>query len=295
MHAKDILAATLVSVIWGLAFVATKIGLESFTAPQLTALRFLIACIPVLFVPRPQVSWVLLIATGLTLFAGQFLLLFLAYKAGIAAGLASVTQQMQAFFTVILAAIFLREIPTARQSTGMLVAFAGLVAIGFTTGADLPMLALGLALASAFSWAIGNILIKRIGAVEMFPLMVWLSLVSPLPALIASAYFDADFTMIEALQDASWPSIAAALYLGAIATIFAYVLWGDLLTRHSAAVVAPFALIAPCVGVIASAIAFGERFGPLRYGGMALVLAGLAVIVLPSKWLRRNDGTRNGP
>ena len=48
MRPTDVFLATLVSVIWGLAFVATKVGLESFSATQLTALRFLIACIPAL-------------------------------------------------------------------------------------------------------------------------------------------------------------------------------------------------------------------------------------------------------
>ena len=32
--------AALTSVIWGLAFVAVKFGLESFSAPQLTTVRF---------------------------------------------------------------------------------------------------------------------------------------------------------------------------------------------------------------------------------------------------------------
>lgn len=38
---------------------------------------------------------------------------------------------------------------------------------------------------------------------------------------------------------------------------------------------------APGTGVIASALIFGELFGPLRYLGMALILAGLAIVVLP--------------
>ncbi len=281
MRTRDIFAAALVSTIWGLAFVATKIGLESFSASQLTVLRFVIACMPVLFVPRPQIPWVVLIVIGLTLFTGQFLLLFFAFKAGIAAGLASVTQQTQAFFTVMLAAAFLREIPTRRQIVGMFTAFGGLVLIALTIGVDLPLLALGLALASAFSWAIGNTLVKRVGDVQMFPLMVWLSLVPPLPAFAVSLAFDTDQSFADALVGASWTSIAAAIYLGAIATIFAYVIWGDLLNRYSAAMVTPFALIAPCVGVIASSLAFGEVFGPIRYGGMALILLGLAIIVLP--------------
>ncbi|MDA1023892.1 MAG: EamA family transporter [Proteobacteria bacterium] len=278
--------AILVSVIWGLAFVATKIGLDSFSAPQLTVLRFLIACVPALFVPRPQISWSLLIVIGLTLFTGQFLFLFFAYKAGIAAGLAAVTQQTQAFFTVILATIFLREIPTFRQSAGLIIAFAGLIMIGLTVGADLPLLAFGLAIASALSWAIGNILVKRIGNVQMFPLMVWLSLVPPLPALAVSVYYDGNSSLLGGLAEASWSSIAAAIYLGAVATAFAYAIWGNLLNRYPAAMVVPFALISPCVGVIASSLAFGEVFGPARYAGMALIFVGLAVIVLPFNWAR---------
>lgn len=63
--------------------------------------------------------------------------------------------------------------------------------------------------------------------------------------------------------------------------MLAYALWGGLLRRYPAATVAPFALLIPFVAAGASSLAFGERFGPLRLAGMALVLAGLAVIVVP--------------
>ncbi len=297
MRVRDILAAVLVSTIWGLAFVATKIGLESFSAPQLTVLRFVIACLPVFLVPRPRISWPLLIFIGLTLFTGQFLLLFLAYEAGIAAGLASVTQQTQAFVTVLLAAVVFRELPSLRQSAGMVVAFSGLFLIGLTIGADLPSLALVLALASAVSWAIGNILIKRAGSPEVFGLVVWASLVPPLPALALTGYVLSASPLTPALDQVTWQSLAAALYLGLIATTLAYVIWGRLLSRYPAATVAPFALIAPCVGVVASSLAFGEVFGLLRYTGMALILAGLAIIVLPRSWfgLRRAQAKPTDP
>jgi O-acetylserine/cysteine efflux transporter len=111
--------------------------------------------------------------------------------------------------------------------------------------------------------------------------MAWLSLVPPLPALALSAWLDRGHSLVDALTEASLSSIAATIYLGAVATTLAYAIWGALLRRYSTASVAPFALLAPCVGVIASAMAFGEKFGPLRYAGMALVLMGLAIITLP--------------
>ncbi|MGA8551813.1 MAG: EamA family transporter [Stellaceae bacterium] len=186
MRFRDGALAALTSVIWGFGFVVIKLGLSSFSAPQLTALRFIVAALPVFLVPRPKIAWPRLALIGPTLFTGQFLLLFFAIAAGLPAGLASVTQQTQVFFTVLLAAIFLREIPSLRQGVGMTVAFAGLALIGATVGADLPPMALGLALAGAFSWAVGNILVKRAAEAPVLSLVVWASLVPPLPALVVS-------------------------------------------------------------------------------------------------------------
>jgi O-acetylserine/cysteine efflux transporter len=283
MRVRDMGLAVLTSVIWGFAFVTYKFGLESFSAPQLTAIRFMIACLPVLFVPRPKLPWSAIVLIGLTLFAGQFLLLFFAFALDMPAGLASVTQQTQAFFTVLLAAVFLREIPRLRQGVGMAIAFAGLVLIGLTTGADLKPAALGLALAAALSWAVGNILVKRTAGVPVFPLMAWCSLVAPWPVLLLSWLVDPQPSLIGAVMNASWPSIATALYLGTLATPIAYGMWSHLLQRYPASVVAPFALLSPATGILSSALILGEVFGPLRYAGMALILAGLAVIVWPTR------------
>jgi O-acetylserine/cysteine efflux transporter len=292
MSARDIVLAGLTSVVWGLAFVAVKFALESFSAPQLTAVRFLIASVPAFLVPRPPIPWSATALIGLTLFTGQFMLLFFAYTQGLPPGLASVTQQMQAFFTVLLAALFLRDVPSCRQCVGMTIAFAGLVSIGLTTGADLEPVALGLALAGAFSWAIGNVLVKRATGVPIFPLVVWASLVPPLPALLVSSVYDQRSSLVDAVGNASWLGIGAAVYLGVLATVVAYASWGSLLQRYPTAAVAPFALIAPCTGVVASALIFREVFSPMRYAGMALILAGLAVIVVPTDWTRLPNARR---
>lgn len=279
MRPRDALLGGLTSVIWGVAFVAVKFGLDSFSAPQLTAVRFLIACLPAVIVPRPRLPWFLMVLIGLTLFTGQFLLLFFAYTRGLPPGLASVTQQTQAFFIVLLAAAFLRDLPTPRQWAGMAIAFTGLALIGLTVGRDLTPLGLGLGLGGALSWAIGNVLVKRAAGVPMLPLVVWASLIPPLPALAVSRLTDRGATLLEAASHASWLSLGAAVYLGAVATVVAYAIWGKLLQRYPAAVVAPFALLAPCAGIVASAVILGEVFGPARYVGMALILAGLAVAV----------------
>lgn len=279
MTPRDTVLAAFTSVAWGLAFVATRFGLEGFTPLQLTALRFLIAAAPVLIVPRPAMPWGRLVLIGLTLFAGQFLLLFLAFGAGMPPGLASVTQQSHVFLTVLLAAVVLRERPSGRQGAGMALAVAGLVLVGLTVGADLPAPALVLALAGALSWAVGNLLLKGAGHVPMLHLVVWCSLVPPLPMLVLSALWG-EASLPAAVGRAPWASLAGAVYLGAVATSV-YAIWGRLLARYTAATVAPLALLSPVAGVVASALVFGERFPPARYAGMGLILAGLVVVVLP--------------
>jgi O-acetylserine/cysteine efflux transporter len=189
---------------------------------------------------------------------------------------------MQVFFTVLLSAVFLGDLPTRRQVAGMSLAFSGLVLIGFSIGGDLPPVALALALGGAFSWGIGNVLLKRLPDEPVFPLIVWASLVPPVPALAMSAVQGQGHSIITAIAEAPWTGIAAVIYLGVAGTI-GYPIWGTLLQRYPAGVVAPFALLSPCTGVAASAIVFGEAFGPVRYAGMGLILAGLVVIILPRK------------
>jgi O-acetylserine/cysteine efflux transporter len=216
MKPADIALAALTSVIWGFAFIATKMALEGFSAPtdRPQVSDRVLAGAPA---ASPSNTWPLLILIGLTLFTGQFLLLFFAFEKGLPPGVASVTQQMQAFFTVSLAAVFLGDMPTVRQCVGMAVAFIGLTLIGWTVDAQLTVLALGLAMGGALSWAVGNVLVKRTRDTPMFALMAWLSLVPPIPALAVSTVYDHQPFLVPQLIHATWMSLLAALYLGVIA------------------------------------------------------------------------------
>ena len=110
-------------------------------------------------------------------------------------------------------------------------------------------------------------------------LIVWLSVIPPVPSLVLSVLLDGP-RGLGALVRASWFGLAAALYLGVVATVLAYAIWGRLLRRYPAATVTPFALLAPIVGAVSSSVVFGERFGGRRLAGMALVLVGVAITVL---------------
>lgn len=163
--------ATLVATVWGVAFVVSKVGLDSFTPPLLTALRFVIAALAVLWVPRPAISWPMLMGIGLTLYAGQFLLQFFGIASGVPPGLTAFVVQTQALFTMLLAALILGDRPNSRQLFGVLIALAGLFLIGLSLGGGATVAGLLLTLGSAISWAIGNVLVKRLPKVEILPLV----------------------------------------------------------------------------------------------------------------------------
>jgi O-acetylserine/cysteine efflux transporter len=252
------------------AFVATRLGLDAFSPPELVVLRFAIAALPALVLPRPALGWLALIPVGLTLFAGQFLFQFFGIAHGMPPGLA------------------LGERPAPAQWLGSAIALAGLGLIGLSVGGEFSPGAFALTLVSPVSFGVGNVLLKRLGPADMTALMAWLSLVPPLPALALSLAVDGPLALPRALLAAGARGLGAALFLGLVATSLAYAIWGALLRRYPAATVAPFALLVPLVGALSAALAFGERFGPLRLGGMALVLAGLATILFSAD--RRGRG-----
>ena len=271
--------AICVVVIWGVAFVATRLALDDFSPPMLTALRFLIAALPAAFLPRPRVGAWDLVLVGTFLFTGQFLFQFFGIAAGTPPGLAAVVVQTQGLFTILFAALALHERPTGRQWIGSALAAAGLLLIAATVGGDLTAVGLAVSACSAVSWGIGNVLVKRLPPVDVIGLMVWMSLVPPLPALLLAVWLDGPHALGRAIPAASWLGLCSVLYLGLVATLVGYAIWGRLLRRYPAATVAPFALLVPFVAALGSSLAFGERFGPLRLAGMTLVLLGLAVIV----------------
>jgi O-acetylserine/cysteine efflux transporter len=69
--------------------------------------------------------------------------------------------------------------------------------------------------------------------------------------------------------------------------VFGFGVWARLLAQHSAATVAPFALLVPVVGMIAGSILFGETLKPVELLGGGLVMAGLALNIFGDWAMRR--------
>lgn len=280
MKPLDILLAVGVAVVWGLAFAASKIALRELSPAMLCALRFAVAAAPCVVVRKPAITWRLLIAIGLTLFLFQFLAQFYGLAQGVPAGLMGVIVQTQALFTVAFAALAFGELPTRPQVLGLAIAAAGLVMICGTVGYDFSVGTFLVSMVSPLSFAVGNILLRRAGPMSMFDLTAWLSFVQPLPLLALAFATEGPRAALGSVAHASWTAIGCVLLLGVVSTSFAYWAWSHLLRSYSAAQVVPFALLVPFSAAAMSMVMFGETFGPLRLAGMAVVVGGIAVMLL---------------
>src|ERR1700739_1688894 len=203
MKPADVCIAVLVAVIWGLAFVASRLALDELSPALMTTLRFSMAAVPCLVVRKPDVSWALLIWISFTPLFGQFLAQAYGIAHGVPVGLSSVIVQSQALFTIAFAVIAFREWPTPMQAIGIAIATIGLLMICGTVGYDFSVNAFSVLMISPVSFAIGNLLLRRAQNVPMFDLFAWLCLTSAVPLFALALVTDGVTPTFHALVNMS--------------------------------------------------------------------------------------------
>jgi O-acetylserine/cysteine efflux transporter len=132
--------------------------------------------------------------------------------------------------------------------------------------------------AASFMWAVANIQIKELGAVDGFALNAYLGLFAAPQLFIASSFLESG--QWEALKNANWVGWSAVGYMAIIVTVVSYVMWYRVLRRYTVNQVMPFTLLVPVLGVLFAALLLDEELTwRIVLGGFATV-AGVAVIVL---------------
>ncbi|KAF3996755.1 EamA family transporter [Glaciimonas immobilis] len=278
MQFTDILLALLTVTIWGFNFVVIRIGLHDLPPLLFSALRFLFAAIPLIFfIKRPAIPWHLLIAYGLFQFALQFALLFSGMKLGFTAGLASLVIQLQAFFTIGLAVLVLKEHPRAAQLIGAFIALAGMGLVAAHLDGAATLIGFLLVVSAGVSWAAANIVTKTIGKVNPLALVVWGSLVAVPPLLLASILTEGPAAWASAASHFSWRSAGTVAFQSYPNTIIGFGIWSVLMRKYPAATIAPFALLVPVVGMLSATLVLDEPLQWWKITAGLLVLCGLAL------------------
>ena len=265
--------------VWGTNFVVIKLSLGSFPPFLFAALRYIFALLPlVFFFPKPKVPWWNLCIYGVAVGVGQFGVMYFAVDGRISPGLASLVIQTQVFFTIGFAMFFANERLRLYQAVAVAVALTGLGIIALHNDANTTFLGLALVVFSGFSWGVANTVSRRAGSINMFSYVIWASAFSIPPLLVISLVFEGGWQqMSTSIVSAPIGAWAGVLWQSWANTLFGYAAWGWLLSKHSAAVVAPAPLLVPIFGMGASAIFLSESLPLWKISAAGLVIIGLLI------------------
>ncbi|GAA3109546.1 EamA family transporter [Streptosporangium carneum] len=271
MQIRHLFMAIGLAAVWGFNFVVMQAGLRHFPPLLYVTLRFTLAAFPaLLFVGGPRAPWRWVLAAGATLGVTQYGLLLVGMRAGMPAGLSSLVVQVQAVFTVVFAAALLKERITARRITGMGVAFAGLALIALTLGDGSPVGAFVLVVASALAWGVGNVVVRKAAPPDSLRFTIWMSAVAAPPMLGLSL-------LLEGVPHLTFSPEGAlsVLYVALISTLGGFAVWGFLLRRYDASVVAPYSLLVPVFGMSSAALFADEPLSVPKLLAGGLIICGV--------------------
>jgi O-acetylserine/cysteine efflux transporter len=264
----------LVPLLWGYQFVAIKLGLSEFPPLFFLGLRFLaIALLLIPFVARPtrkQLGPILAISVFLS--ALNFGLFYIGLGLGTGT-VTAVAYQLATPFIILLSWPMLGERPSLRTVAGVMFAFIGVVAA--SGGISVNAIATVLVIASAFAYAVGNVLTKRYGPFDSLMLVAWMSLFTVPQVMVAS--FVLEHGQLASFATADIYGWLALVYTVLIGGVVGFGLWFWLIARCSMGRVAPFGLLMPVFATMSSVLFLGERLTPMLVIGGLVALVGVAV------------------
>lgn len=296
MKRKDFILALLVVIVWGANFTVIKLGLGGVPPMLLVTLRFTLVAFPaVFFIKPPKMALKDILLYGFTVGVGQFGCLFYAMHIGMPAGLASIIVQLQAFISPFLGYLLLKETFKSKQIVGFLIGALGLLVIGIASSktgiTTIPLGALLLTICAPIFWSISNIVARKASKIakdnnqdlNMLSLVVWGSLVTPIPSLLLALLMDSPETLINSLSNLNIMSIFAILYLSFASTLFGYGFWSILISKYPLNKISPLSLLVPITGLLTARIVLLEKLSELQWLGVSIIVVGLIITNLDVK------------
>jgi drug/metabolite transporter (DMT)-like permease len=271
-----------IATIWGSSFVLMEIGLRAFAPGLVSLLRVGLGAVALLLVPRARRTpigredWPRVALLGVV-WMGIPLLLFPIAQQWIDSSVAGMINGAMPLTVAAWSALLLGRAPGRSQAVGLLIGFAGIVAISLpelplgrlaAEGTALTALGAGLVVMATVLYGLAaNIAVplqQRYGAL---PVMLRVQAV----ALVLIAPFG--LAALPGSTFAVGPALAM-LPLGVLGTGLAFVLMATLVGRVGGPRGSIAIYFVPVVAVLLGVVALGERVHPLALLGTALVLAG---------------------
>jgi O-acetylserine/cysteine efflux transporter len=284
MSLIQIVCAVMVPLLWGYQFVVIKVGIVEFPPLFFLGLRFLaMALLLVPFVKKPARQELSPVA-AISVFLGglNFGLFYVGLGLG-SGSISAVAYQLATPFTILLAWPLLAERPSLVTSSGVLLAFLGVVVLAAGPGLSANAIPILLVVGAALAFAVANVLTKRHGPFDPLMLTGWSSLFTvPQVMLMSSVLEDGQLTSLVTADERGWLALAYTIFIGGIV---GFSLWFWLITRCTMGRVAPFGLLLPVFALISSVLFLDEHITPTLIVGALLAISGVAITQVRSSAL----------
>ncbi|HXW94817.1 MAG TPA: EamA family transporter [Nitrososphaerales archaeon] len=273
------------SVIWGLAFVAIKQVVTELTPVNLALLRWLVASVPFLIllpiIGRPKAKLERrdvprLLAVALANVAGYHISLYYA-ETTLSAGLSALLTSFGPVFIAVLSYFLLNEKAGKKVLAGLLLAIAGtaVLSTGSVSVSDLSSYAgivenLITALCYALFTVLGKPLVHKYGSASTTIMAGLIGTAMMIPLLSQSF-----FVQVSALSSLGWASV---LYLSLLSTVFGYMMFYALVSRGAVTRLSIQLYLIPVVSVIGGALLLNEPVTVSVAVGGGMMLAAVAIV-----------------
>jgi len=159
----------------------------------------------------------------------------------------------------------------------------GLVGVGLLSGlgggsGHVSAVGVVIILVAAFTWALGTIMTRRVTIPSSPALASGMELLCGGVALLALAAAAGEFGSLH-LAHVSWRSWLALGYLIVVGSIVAFSAYGIAVRALPTATVATYAYVNPVIAVLLGTLILGERLTPAMFGGGALIVGAVVLVV----------------
>ena len=165
-----------------------------------------------------------------------------------------------------------------RRALGMAIAFAGVALIAGMPRPQGEFIALLAVITAALIWAVSNVQVKRLEALDGWTISAWMSLFSVPQLLIAS--FILEQGQWTAIVSSGWDGWLTVAYNGLAVMVIGYGLWYRMLKRYTVNLIMAFSLLIPVWGVMSGVLFLNEVLSWQIVVGGLLTIAGVGIILL---------------
>lgn len=283
MRGSDWLLLWTLSLLWGGSFLFNELALAGLPALTVVWGRVGLAALILWGVMRargaalPQRKmWPALLVMGLLNNAVPFTLFVLA-QGQITGALASVLNAMTPVFTVLVAHVATAdEKLTPARGLGVVLGFAGVLAMLADGGMAGTRWALVACLGAALSYALASVWGRRFRAAGLTPLATAFGQVTASSALMLPVWLVLDRPW--GLDWPGWEPVLAVVGLASLSSALAYLIFFRILAQAGATAVSLVTFLIPISAAGLGWLVLGERLELRQLAGLGLILAGLAVI-----------------